>query len=72
MDRLILANLCLCHLALYIDEKGIIDFEAVYPICTEALKRHDKNIFDPVITTFKSLNRLNISRFNDLYVVKST
>ena len=29
-----------------------------YP--TEALKRHDKNIFYLIITTYKSLNRLSI------------
>ena len=33
---------------------------------TEALKRHDKNIFYLVIKTYKSLNRLSISRYNDL------
>ena len=34
---------------------------------TEALKRHDKNIFYLVITSYKSLNRLSISRYDDLY-----
>ena len=44
-------------------------------IYTEALKRNDKKIFVErfiYITTYKSLNRLSISRHSDLLIVKST